>query len=476
MATFPDYPVAASVGSSMSTNAVMMDQAYFLRLFDLLYPLDYLMPMKVNADAGYEIFQAMAKVGERVSQAVQALETGCVILFASLGSKAKGAVTFARPFLAGGAPAVTIQKGTIVRASDGKRDYVTDTDLVFGVGVLSGSVTITAVAPGFEYNVRGSLTTAGGEVSPALIDTIWSMQMSPQLGDLTFAVSNPLPITGGTAAYLDGLGVDRGVVRRQNEGLLPYRLRVRTLPDTVSPAAIRRTLNTLVGSGNYYFREVGPTAGGVRGGFFDGDRVNPDLADYYDTDAIIFRGADMLSAGSGGAGSGLGIAQGEPVELRDPTGQVRAVGWRGTYYPTDVGLFVFIRRGSMEMTVDQALALGSISTGWVIVGRTSDGYFSSLTVQDTRTVNNARRFRVDLDYLEFRAFFKVGLPPGSLGEYGMAYDAGSSNAFDITNPAMNAFDGSPYVQNQLNLAVWNGLDAVRAGGVSFNLYIERIGA
>jgi hypothetical protein len=55
-------------------------------------------------------------------------------------------------------------------------------------------------------------------------------------------VRQVVPIEGGVCAALDILGFDKGVIRSPKEPDTSYRLRIRTLPDTVSPNAIRRRI------------------------------------------------------------------------------------------------------------------------------------------------------------------------------------------------------------------------------------------
>jgi hypothetical protein len=59
------------------------------------------------------------------------------------------------------------------------------------------------------------------------------------------AVRQVADASGGAAPMLDGLGVDRGMPRIAGEGDPAYRLRLRTLPDTVSPGAVDRAVSSI---------------------------------------------------------------------------------------------------------------------------------------------------------------------------------------------------------------------------------------
>lgn len=83
----------------------------------------------------------------------------------------------------------------------------------------------------------------------------------------------------------------------------------------------------------------------------------------------------------------------------------------------------------------------------------------------------ADRFKLGLDYVEFRAFFLVGAPPLGLGDFGIAYDEGLHNCYDGA-PELTFHDGFPLTAAAVYRSLWQAVNAVRAGGVGFDLYIE----
>jgi len=76
------------------------------------------------------------------------------------------------------------------------------------------------------------------------------------------------------------------------------------------------------------------------------------------------------------------------------------------------------------------------------------------------------RWKLLLDYLEFRGFFLIGVPEMPVDQQGSALDV---NALD--HDAF--FDGESVASGEVYAAVWSALARVKGGGVSFDLYIER---
>ncbi len=89
--------------------------------------------------------------------------------------------------------------------------------------------------------------------------------------DLGVAVTNPEAASGGSPATLDELGAERRTPRSPGEGDEAYRLRVATLPDVVSPNAVRRSGNRVLApiGEKVVIREVGRA--GFPGFFWDLD-------------------------------------------------------------------------------------------------------------------------------------------------------------------------------------------------------------
>jgi len=240
-----DYVFTTLVSGATSTSDTdELDEAYFLRLIDKTFPAPYLEPLKAYADSGYELMRAFAAVGQRVARAVRALECGAFVIFAADAAKARTEVTFYRAAFTAGA--VTIKAGARVRAPNYGVEFVVLEDAVFGATDLTVTAHVEATDTGYEWNVRGERTTATGETLAGEIREISYPLMDPPYGDPTVHVRQPNDAVGGVAPILSGVGEDRGVPRLSGEPADPYRVRARSLPDTVSPAAIRRVVEGIL--------------------------------------------------------------------------------------------------------------------------------------------------------------------------------------------------------------------------------------
>ncbi len=281
--------------------------------------------------------------------------------------------------------------------------------------------------------------------------------------DWGLAVSNAASPEGGKAAMLDELGDERAIARAPGEADDIYSQRVGRPADVVSPNAIRRALSRTLLAVPWCFREVGSDL--LPGFFFDGSNApvgsstTPTTAaqlDAYDTDVILFVG--VVSSGT--------FQMGEPVVLRGTTtGVVSARGYFGRLDTGDTVL-VFVRiDGSAPASL----------TGLTVVGLTSGAVFTPASSSVPATVNE-RRFHVLLSYEQFRAFFLVGVPLLSMGEFGFGYDLGGTCAYDLTGTSyLDAYDGYPVEAWSLYARVKQAVDEVRAGAVTFDLYVESIG-
>jgi len=238
---------------------VAFTQGDLLALFDRLLPEDYVGDLK-DPGPGYELLQAFAAIAVRASQAAANTDKQMVILTATGGALAAGFEVFSRQDPPG-ALRVTLRAGTEVTTSRGDRRFTTTVDQLFDVPdgtVKTVTAPIVAQAYGYEYNLPGQVTAADGEVLPGEIDTIrrllaFTSDGQPVIDDNT-SCQQVDPTTGGQPAGLDELGGDRGILRRPGESDLSYRIRVRALPDNLTPGAIRRALTS------YFTPYLGDTA------------------------------------------------------------------------------------------------------------------------------------------------------------------------------------------------------------------------
>lgn len=244
--TLPVFVVPTPTGDLIVCNGTSFNQAHFLDLFDRLYPLEFISPLKRNVNAGYEIMQSAARVGERVSTAIENLECGAFVIFSAGGQRARVPVAFQRDSIAAGA--VTVKAGTRVVASGSGRRFLLIEDVVFGAGDLGPLTGICeAEAVGYEYNVTGQVVTDSGIILPGDIDAVEFFVQDPPYGDPSIVVyQSAFPTQLGRSADLDGLAQNRGLTRQatpaRTESDNALRLRIRSLPDVVSYDAIQRAI------------------------------------------------------------------------------------------------------------------------------------------------------------------------------------------------------------------------------------------
>lgn len=234
------FPIAAGVEDAC--DPTFFTEEDLLAVIDRVFPEWYLMPLK-NPGPGWELFQSYAKVFERVSLAVGRSQCSAYVTHASGGKHSQGIVEFYRSSLISGI--FTIKKGTIVKTSKTNRSYRVTRDYAFGATDLTILATVEAVGYGPEYDVPGPVITADGTLLPGEIDTLTLPILEPVFAEPTLQVRQVLDTTGGQAAVLDQHGLDRGLPRLHNETDSNYKGRIRAMPDTVSPDALRRQLDAI---------------------------------------------------------------------------------------------------------------------------------------------------------------------------------------------------------------------------------------
>jgi hypothetical protein len=271
------------------------------------------------------------------------------------------------------------------------------------------------------------------------------------------SVTNALSPTGGTLGMLDLLGDERNLPRQPGEVDADYRDRIWQVADMVTPNAIKRTLARNLGA-NWCFREVGTAL--LPGIYYD--RTDDPDGDCYDLGSLLF---------AGGYTSGTFHFE-EPVNyLRGPL--LLAVGFWGSLLPgTTTPQAVPGADFTLVLTRDANRSFFP-NIAWQ-VGDTIVGTRSGAVFTPTGTLPNdfpaLSRFKTYLDFLNMRAMFAVGVPATDAGDFGFAYDNGALNAYDIA-PFDDFYDGFSIVGAQNNTRVWNAIQAVRAAGVTVNIYI-----
>lgn len=209
----------------------------FLDLFERLLPDHYLEPLK-DPGPGYELLQAYAAVGARMSTAVANVANGNYISTAPAGAYSVGQVEFYRETAIYGE--VSLLPGTIVASADGYTYALTST-VIFDEGEL-GPITanVQATVRGYLYDKPGPKIAADGSVIPGDINILVTPVVAYNHNfDPTIQVRQLTDTVGGVSPMLDGLGVDRGLPRNPGEADEDYRARLMALPETVTYLALR---------------------------------------------------------------------------------------------------------------------------------------------------------------------------------------------------------------------------------------------
>jgi hypothetical protein len=228
------------------------DQNYYLRVLDRSYPAEFLDGIRDNPQGGYEIFQAAAKVAERVQLAITRAELGSYLLTAPDGAYATGSLALYHTANEVGYN-YTLLTGSQFKTTDGKR-FVTTAPVTI-VNASSGpfTVAIRSMVQGYEFNVPGELTLDSGEILPGEITLVHKVFTSTPVLDATMTVRQLTATTGGVLPALDMQGADVGIPRQTSEPSDVYRQRIHDAPDTVSLPAIERAILTVLSTVGYTY-------------------------------------------------------------------------------------------------------------------------------------------------------------------------------------------------------------------------------
>lgn len=174
-------------------------------------------------------------------------------------------------------------------------------------------------------------------------------------------------------------------------------------------------------------------------------------------------------------------------ELGDERGVARGAGQGDDDYRERVATLAdVVSPNAVRRAINRTLATVG-ATGWLrevgsaaLPGLYYDGDPTSIDPAEAFaydldfTVRPQDRYKLALSYTEMRAFFLVGVPLLDLGEFGCAYDAGPSNAYDAA-PALAFYDGFALNVAGLYRTLWQSLAEVKAGGVGFDLVLDPYG-
>lgn len=306
-----------------------------------------------------------------------------------------------------------------------------------------------------------------------------SWQVMDWVLDWGLTCTNVASPSGGRLAMLDGIGADRNLPRFLGESDTTYALRISTIADVVTPNAVIRALYKIMGALPWCFHEVGTVVGqpGAAGaslpGFFY-DRTKDKAGDFYDNDVMIFTGIVSGGTFSGSLTPPHSLPFQEPVKYLDQFGNVKATGYFGR-----------LDAGGTVLTMIRESGQGSIinpvvwQSGDLIRGQTTGAAFSTTGYTTSAAYSASSRYHFYLDYTDFRAMFMIGVPRLDLGEFGFFFGVlphgspNDNNAFFDGSPALhNFYDGYAASNPAFYQNIWNTINRIKAGGVSFYLYQE----
>ncbi len=138
-------------------------------------------------------------------------------------------------------------------------------------------------------------------IDPPLPATFTGLSVTVEVeewADLGLSVTQPLAAEGGISGYLDAAATDRNTGRRQNETDEALRDRLVNQADTISPAAIKRTIQSIFSPRGWRLLETQVVAE-LKGVVFDLDaydfgQVGP-IVPHPGTSTVIGEGAVMLA-------------------------------------------------------------------------------------------------------------------------------------------------------------------------------------
>jgi hypothetical protein len=376
-------------------------------------------------------------------------------------------IGYEKPTPGNGGVAV-LAKTAVLQIAGTVGTFIPGESLTIGAGLVAAKFIYISATHAVIEEVNGVIAPADviTGVSSSATTVISSIDLSPDMTpelntatwlildfekDLGFSVTNELSPTGGQLPMLDELGAERNIGRSPGEADDAYRKRIATLPDTVSPNAIRRAVNRVLApmGSAVCLREVGLEL--FRGMFYDGDPLNLDrrVAFAFDLASVLVGGVIVGS-----------FFEGERVKQVHGSGAI-SIGRALIDHSTGIFMGIDVGEGTFVAVPAE-----------LIVGERSGATIAPAVV--TGGLSPFDRFRLNLDYLEFRAFFLLGVPPLGIDEFGIAYDAGPHNAFDAS-PFLAFTDGFPVGAAITYRAIWQDIDKRRAGGVGFDLVVETLG-
>jgi len=302
--------------------------------------------------------------------------------------------------------------------------------------------------------------TAEAPANPPLPNTGATWRVLDWVQDWGITATNAAQPTGGRSGMLVALGKERNIALNGGETANSYRQRIAAAPDVVSPNAIKRQANKQLGQyGPACLREVGFS---YLPGFYY-DRLRTDTGgDWWDTDCLVLQLGFVVGSDP--------YQRNERIAWVDVNGRFVADGWYGSLL-SSTQLVLIRKRGPNRLTVAGGDMLVSTSRPLTSPRIPIIGSTQPLCALQ-------QRYRVWLDYLNFRASFLLGVANIGAGDFGFCYDSlplQHIGGFYDRGYNANFYDGFPVIGRQIWGQVYRAVEAARAGGVSWTMYRETIG-
>lgn len=292
----------------MPSNPMTADA--FLELIARTFPPSWLEGLQ-NPGPGYELVECYAAIAERLDLAAERVRQSLYAYLAPSSAFATVTLSLTRTTTAA---EVTVKLGSSFKDRYG-RQYLLTEDVTFAIGDDGPhQVVARAAAPGYQFNQLGPYTTAGGEAVEGGINTRSYLMLDPVFGDTSIVAEQVNDATGGVTGLLDLHAEDRGMPRLPGESDDQLRARIRRLPDTTTPAAINRFLQSVFGPLGQQFWVFEPFEQGVAGVT---DASTQDVGDY-ETNLMAYD--DERVPGGSPTPPGNGVFWGRMWDTREARG------------------------------------------------------------------------------------------------------------------------------------------------------------
>lgn len=298
-------------------------------------------------------------------------------------------------------------------------------------GVWTGSTSGATFTP--------SAVSSDSTYAPEAATLAW--RVYSWVDDWGLTATNAASPAGGRLGFLDELGRERNLPRSASEGDDAYRQRISQIADVVSPNAVSRAVSrvaTPLGLEGC-LREAGTAK--LPGFFGDVDHydqgewavVTPPLSPtYYASERVL-----QFNAGTGTYATGRAVVRSALV----------------------LGVILSLFDGAVPDPGSPAFV-----AGYPIVGQASGSTYTP-PVAPVGGPLVADRYRYLFSFEEMRGWFLVALPRVGLGDFGFALDVGGPDQ----SPYPDFYDGYPVGQDAFYASVWASVEAVRAGGVGWDI-------